>query len=86
LNKEEFDAFSYSIQKERDSIRANHLPETVMEELFTRELIKENEFFSTEHYRGKVGAFEGANYNARGMYRPQLNCIMYTLMIVSVGM
>ena len=28
--------------------------------------------------RGKVGAFEGANYEARGYYRPQADCIMFT--------
>jgi hypothetical protein len=25
-----------------------------------------------------VGAFEGANYEAKGYYRPQANCIMFT--------
>ncbi len=28
-------------------------------------------------YRDKVGAFEGAGYVARGLYRPTNNCIMY---------
>lgn len=76
--KKAFDTFGYSIQKERDSIRANHLPETVMEDLFIRQMNKENQFFVTEKYKDKVGAFEGANYNQTGLYRPQLDCIMYT--------
>ncbi len=29
-----------------------------------------------EKYRGKVGAFEGAGYVAKGLYRPSLDCIM----------
>ena len=29
-------------------------------------------------YAGKVGAFEGANYEARGFFRPQADCIMFT--------
>ena len=29
-------------------------------------------------HAGKVGAFEGANYEARGYYRPQADCIMFT--------
>jgi hypothetical protein len=29
-------------------------------------------------YGGKVGAFEGANYEARGNFRPQSDCIMFT--------
>lgn len=77
-NKAEFDAHGYSIQKERDSLRAAHVPENIMEDLFTRQMNKENEFFAAEQYKDKVGAFEGANYNAKGMYRSQLDCIMYT--------
>lgn len=77
-NKTEFDAHGYKIQKERDSLRAAQVPENIMEDLFTRQMNKENEFFSTEKYKDKVGAFEGANYNAKGMYRSQLDCIMYT--------
>ncbi len=76
--KKAFDTFGYSIQKQRDSIRSNHLPETVMEDLFVRQMNRENEFFSAEKYKDKVGAFEGANYNQTGLYRPQLDCIMYT--------
>lgn len=77
-NKEEFDKFGYQIQKERDSIRANHLPEEVMEALFVKQLNAENDYFSKEKFKDKVGAFEGANYNAKGMYRSQIDCIMYT--------
>ena len=29
-------------------------------------------------FAGKVGAFEGAGYAAEGLYRPQLDCIMFT--------
>ena len=29
-------------------------------------------------HAGAVGAFEGASYEARGLYRPSLNCIMFT--------
>ena len=25
-----------------------------------------------------MGAFEGANYEAHGYYRPEVNCIMFT--------
>jgi hypothetical protein len=77
-NKEEFDAFGYKIQEERDSIRKNLLPETVMEDLFVRQEKAEDAFFAAEQYKGAVGAFEGANYCQKGMYRSQLDCIMYT--------
>jgi hypothetical protein len=76
--KEGFDKAGYAIQKERDSLRAAMIPESVMEDLFTRQMNQENEAFAKEKYRDRVGAFEGAGYIARGLYRPQIDCIMYT--------
>lgn len=77
-NKEPFDRFGYDIQQERDSLRNANVPEDVMEALFTRQMQQEDEFFSQEKYRNQVGAFEGAGYLAKGLYRPQIDCIMYT--------
>jgi len=77
-NKEAFDKYGYSIQKTRDSIRKALLPESVMEALFDKELNAENAFFAKEKFKDKVGAFEGADYSQKGLYRPQLDCIMYT--------
>jgi len=77
-NKEAFDKFGYKIQQTRDSIRAAQLPENVMESLFTKQMAKEDEYFAKEKYKDNVGAFEGAGYVAKGMYRAQLDCIMYT--------
>ncbi len=81
-NKEEFDKSGYSIQKERDSLRAAMVPETVMEDLFTRQMNKENEYFAKEKFKDNAGAFEGAGYLAKGLYRPQVDCIMYTRHLV----
>jgi hypothetical protein len=77
-NKDAFDKYGYAIQKTRDSIRKALLPEPVMEALFVKELNKESEFFSKEKYKDKVGAFEGAGYTPKKMYRPQVDCIMYS--------
>jgi IgA Peptidase M64/Peptidase M64 N-terminus len=77
-NKEAFDKFGYKIQKERDSLRKAKVAESGMEDLFTRQLNQENQFFSKEKYADKAGAFEGADYTQNGLYRPQLDCIMYT--------
>jgi hypothetical protein len=77
-NKEAFDAFGYTIQKTRDSIRAAHLPESVMEALFMKQKAGEDVFFGKEKFRDRVGAFEGAGYTPKGLYRSQLDCIMYT--------
>ena len=77
-NKIEFDKFGYKIQKKRDSLRKAKVQENVMEELFRYQYKIEDEFFAKEKYKDKVGAFEGANYMENGLYRPQVDCIMYT--------
>jgi len=76
--KEEFERFEAEIQKQRRELRAAGKPESEMEELFRKERKKEEELFRSEKYAGKVGAFEGANYAAKGYYRPEVNCIMFT--------
>jgi hypothetical protein len=77
-DKERFDSLSYSIQKERVSIRKQKLPEEVMEALFEREKKEEIALLSKMPHYGKVGAFEGAGYNQFGMYRAEADCIMFT--------
>ena len=49
-----------------------------MNKLFHEEKLHEDELLASDKYAGKVGAFEGANYQAKGYYRPQVNCIMFT--------
>jgi len=42
------------------------------------ELAHDMAALNTGPYAGKVGAFEGANYEARGYFRPQADCIMFS--------
>jgi hypothetical protein len=77
-NKEEFDGFERDIQRQRRELRAAGKPEAEMDELFRKERAKEDEMLGSEKYAGKVGAFEGANYAAKGYYRPEVDCIMFT--------
>jgi len=78
-NKEEFEKHSRAVQTERARIRAANEPESVMDKLFTEEREWETKFLGEQQkYAGKVGAFEGADYEARGLYRPQTDCIMFT--------
>ena len=35
-------------------------------------------FLENSPYAGKVGAFEGAGYSSEGLYRPMLDCIMFS--------
>lgn len=77
-NKEEFDKFGYEIQQERSELRAKKVPESEVEALFMRQYERETQFFEKEKYKDKVGAFEGASYMQKGLYRSSLDCIMYT--------
>ena len=77
-DKEEFEKYSLAIQKRRAEIRKQKLPESVMETLFREELQHEQAMFRKEKYYGRVGAFEGSIYEAKGYYRPEVDCIMFT--------
>jgi IgA Peptidase M64/Peptidase M64 N-terminus len=66
------------IQAERRRIRAERRPEAEMDALFDRERKEMGAFLAAEPSFGKVGAFEGANYEAKGFYRPELDCIMFS--------
>jgi len=77
-NKEAFEAHSREIQKLRRQIRAENRPEEEMDALFRRQKAEETKMLAGEAYAGKVGAFEGAMYEAKGYYRPQVDCIMFS--------
>ena len=77
-SKQEFETYSGDIQKRRREIRKQNRPESEMDALFKEEREHEEKLLGSEKYSGKVGAFEGANYEAKGYYRPQTNCIMFT--------
>ncbi len=77
-DKEAFENYSREIQQRRAQIRKEKRPESEMEALFGEELQHEAEMFAREKYAGRVGAFEGAMYESRGYYRPQVDCIMFS--------
>jgi len=77
-NKEAFESYSREIQKRRAQLRKDKRPEEEMEALFREELEHEKKMFAAEKHFGQVGAFEGAMYEARGYYRPEIDCIMFS--------
>ena len=77
-NKEAFETHSREIQVRRRAIRAANRPEAEMDALFTQQQKEEVRMLAAEKYATAVGAFEGALYEARGYYRPQADCIMFT--------
>jgi hypothetical protein len=77
-NKEAFETHSREIQVRRRAIRAADRPEAEMDALFKQQQAEEVRMLAAEKYAQAVGAFEGAMYEARGHYRPQVDCIMFT--------
>ena len=75
--KKTFEDEAREFQKHRAELRAANRPESEMNALFRTELQRENALFSPDPNRHTVGAFEGANYEATGYYRPEMECIMF---------
>ena len=76
--KEEFENRQNVGQERRRALRAANRPEREMNALFAEELARDTALLNSQALKGKVGAYEGANYEARGYYRPQSDCIMFT--------
>lgn len=90
--KEEFDRMDNEYQKIRQQINAK-IAQMKREGAPAEEILKEeaeSERLSKQHadkmdaylgksaFVGKVGAFEGAGYSSKGLYRPMLDCLMFS--------
>jgi hypothetical protein len=90
--KQEFDRMDNAYQKIRQEIngkiarmKREKAPRAEIEkveeesERLSREQAKKvDEYLRKSKYWGKIGAFEGAGYSAQGLYRPAVDCIMFT--------
>jgi len=76
--KERFTKRAKELQEKRKRIRAENRPEAEMDALFRTQQEEETRLLGGDRFAGKVGAFEGANYEAVGYYRPQVDCVMFT--------
>jgi len=77
-DKEKYDVHSIATQKKRTEMRKAKVAEKVMEDFFIKKRTWDNELLSNMKYSNNVGAFEGAQYKAKGLYRSAANCIMFT--------
>lgn len=77
-NKTEFEEHNRQFQERRREIRKRNAPEEEMDALFREQQDFEEKFLAAMEYGQAVGAFEGASYEAKGLYRPQADCIMFT--------
>lgn len=76
--KDQYERDSKQRQERRRQIRAQNRPESDMNALFREEMLRDTALLNGPPHGRVVGAFEGANYEAKGYYRPQSDCIMFT--------
>jgi IgA Peptidase M64/Peptidase M64 N-terminus len=77
-DKKAYEDHQREYQAERRKLRDANVPESQMDALFKRELEWSTKFLSSQKYFGRVGAFEGASYEPTGLFRPEVDCIMFT--------
>jgi hypothetical protein len=91
-NKEEFDNTDYAWQELRREmndkiaqLKRENASKELIEQAEIEYVLKDkkrsdevDEFLENEKNYGKVGAFEGAGYLPKGMYRPMIDCIMFS--------
>jgi hypothetical protein len=75
--KAAYEEYSRAYQKRRAALRAANRPESEMSALFREDLAHTNKLFAGQKHRHDIGAFEGANYEASGYYRPAMQCLMF---------
>jgi hypothetical protein len=77
-DKQAYEGHALSIQERRQALIDSKAPEAEFDALFEEQRRIEADLLHHMHHSGKVGAFEGAMYEAHGLYRPETDCIMFT--------
>lgn len=74
--KEAYEGLSGEFQERRNALRSGGAAERELEALFLEE--RRETLLVLGERAGEVGAFEGAMYEARGLYRPAIDCLMFS--------
>lgn len=77
-DKEAYETKSREMQAQRRALLAKQVPESEIDRHFREQMAWDTKFLSSMKYSGKMGAFEGAGYEAKGLFRPETDCIMFT--------
>ena len=76
--KQVYEEHSQEIRARRAQLVERGAPESEFDALFHEQREIEERMLSSQEYSGAVGAFEGASYEPTGLYRPSIDCIMFT--------
>ena len=73
-----YDELDVAYQAKRTELRERGAPEEEVEALFDEVRAATRPLLEAEPHFGHVGAFEGGGYEAKGIFRPEVDCIMFT--------
>jgi hypothetical protein len=73
-----YEGLQREILQRRLQLRQKGRPDWEMDDLFLQEKRRGTFILAAEKYAGKVGAFEGAFYESKGYYRPEVDCIIFS--------
>jgi hypothetical protein len=76
--KQEYEERMRAYQERRRELRAQRVSEEVMDRFFDEVKAWSTPFLGNQQHSGRVGAFEGASYEPVGLYRSEIDCIMFT--------
>jgi hypothetical protein len=76
--KDAYEEHARSIQARRNALIEEQAPEAAFDALFEEQKRIETELLAAMRHSHQVGAFEGAMYEASGLYRSETDCIMFT--------
>jgi len=77
-NQVAYDSIAVVYQQKRRQMINDGASAEEMERLFEELKQLTIPILKSQQYYGKVGAFEGGGYLAKGLYRPELDCIMFS--------
>lgn len=77
-DKQEYERHGTEIRNRRQALVERNASQAEFDRLFAEQQAWETAFFERQRHRDVVGAFEGAGYEAEGLYRPELDCIMFS--------
>ena len=78
-NKREYDKYFAGYVKRYERLRASNVDEAVVEKFMATESARQAALLAKNTASRRVGAFEGANGYATGMFRSEADCIMFSL-------
>jgi len=73
-----YEKLSIDYQKKRAELLSQKNPEDELEQLYQDSAGTFSELFRADEHEGMIGAFEGAGYQAEGLFRPAINCMMFS--------